>query len=172
MDIMLYNTKQVLALMRGGRVPKGTPLRTLLLTRMDEPVFPKASVESGFPHAATFNGIFRLYFSSIPSFDNLSKVLWRCFGRTSKMHTSRFCGGNALCLALFYVLSLGLSYEAEDLENEISDEGAHEVFPVPGVQQWHVDHADVNAYVLRENAPLALNLLVVASQPVDAEDVQ
>ena len=56
----------------------------------------------------------------------------------------------------------------EDLQDEIGDEGPHEVLAVAGVQEGHVQDADVPAEVLGEQPPLVLDVLVVAAQAVDA----
>ena len=87
------------------------------------------------------------------------------------MNTTRSRRCNALRLALFSILTLALRHKAEDLEHQVCDERAHEVFTVPGVQKRHVDYADINADILGQYAPLTLNLFIVPAQPFDAEDI-
>ena len=79
---------------------------------------------------------------------------------------------DALGLALADVLALVLGDEGEDLEHQIGDEGAHQVFAAAGVQQGHVDDADIHAGLLGQGPPLVLDLLIVAPQPVDAQDIE
>ena len=77
-------------------------------------------------------------------------------------------GGDALGLAGADVFPFALGHEGENLQDEIGDEGPHEVLAVAGVQEGHVQDADVHADVLGEQPPLVLDVLVVAAQAVDA----
>ena len=76
---------------------------------------------------------------------------------------------DALALTLADNPPFVVGHEAQDAEDEVADEGAEEILGAPRVEQGHVDDADVDALRAREEAPLLLDLLVVPSQPVDAE---
>lgn len=88
------------------------------------------------------------------------------------MHTSRPGGGDSLRLALLDVLTLTLGNETQNLQHQVCDEGAHQIFPVPSVEQRHVDNADVNADVFSQHPPLALDFLVFSAQAVNTEDIE
>lgn len=92
--------------------------------------------------------------------------------RAAEHHAPGLGRRDALLLPLADVLPFVLGHKGENLQHQVRDEGAHQVPALPGVQQGHVDDADVRADLLGEHPPLILNLLVIASQPVDAQDVQ
>ena len=58
------------------------------------------------------------------------------------------------------------------MKGQVGDEGADQVLPVPGVQQGHVDDADVRPDVLGQRPPLILDFPVAPPKPVDAQDVE
>ena len=63
----------------------------------------------------------------------------------SEFYAPGFCRRNALGLPLADVFPLALGHEGEDLQHQVGDEGAHEIFSGAGVQQRHINHADVHA---------------------------
>ena len=81
-------------------------------------------------------------------------------------------GGDALRLPPVDGLPLRLGHEGQDLQHQVGDEGAQQVLALPRVQQRHIQHADVCAHLPGEDAPLLLQLLIAAAQPVDAQDIQ
>ena len=147
-------------------------LRRLLFDGMKQSVLPAPPVECGFCHATLLLSLAQRYFSGFPLLHGLLKAVRNRKNRPAKMNTTRSRRRNALGLALFYILALTLRNETENLEHQIRDERAHEVFAVPGIQHRHVDHADVDADILGQQTPLTLNLLIVPAQPVDTEDVE
>ena len=55
----------------------------------------------------------------------------------------------------------------------VADVGAQvKILAPPGVQQGHVQHHNVDLFLLGENPPLILNFLIISPQPVDALDVE
>ena len=58
------------------------------------------------------------------------------------------------------------------MQDNIAEEGPHQVLAPAGVQQRHIHHHDVNTLLLGQNPPLFQNLAVVAAQPVDALDIE
>ena len=102
----------------------------------------------------------------------LGKVLGGVQLGTAEVDAPGLGSGDALLLALPYILTLGLGHEGQHLQDQVGNEGADEVLAVAGVQQGHVQNADVNADLLGEDTPLLLDLLVISSQPVNAQDVE
>ena len=43
---------------------------------------------------------------------------------------------------------------------------------LPGIQDRHIQYADINAFFFRENPPLILNFFVVSAQTINAEYIQ
>ena len=84
----------------------------------------------------------------------------------------RFPGANALRLPCPYAFALALRHKRQNLQNQIGNERAHQVLAVSGVQKRHIHNADVGADLLGQNAPLPLNFLIIAAEPVDAEHIQ
>ena len=58
------------------------------------------------------------------------------------------------------------------MQDNIAEEGPHQVLASPGVQQRHIQHHNVDLLLLGEYPPLILDFFIVASQPVDALDVE
>jgi hypothetical protein len=94
------------------------------------------------------------------------------FDRTAHVDTSGPSGSDALGLALFDVVSFRVGDEGEDLQDEVGDEGPHQVFVYPRVEQGHIGHGDVNAALFGEDAPLVLDVLVISTETVNAGEVQ
>ena len=53
-----------------------------------------------------------------------------------------------------------------------SAEGAEQIFVVPCVEQGHIQDEDVNPFFLGKKAPLLLNLLVIAPEPINAGNAE
>ena len=58
------------------------------------------------------------------------------------------------------------------MQDQIGDKRPHQVFPLPGVQQRHVQHADIHLFFLGQHPPLLLNICIVAPQPVNAQHIE
>ena len=99
-------------------------------------------------------------------------VLRERLGWSAKPHALGFCRRNALCLTLADVGALVLRHKGQHLQDNIAEEGPHQVFAPAGVQERHVQYYNVNALLLGQNPPLFQNLPVVAPQPVDTLDVE
>ena len=58
------------------------------------------------------------------------------------------------------------------MQDNIAEKGPHQVLAPPGVQQRHIQNHNVNLFLFCENPPLILDFFIVASQPVDALDIE
>lgn len=96
------------------------------------------------------------------------EVLGQRKGRSAEFHAPRLRRRDALRLPLFDALPLALGHKGQDLQNQIGDEGVHQVFALPRVQQGHIEDADVHPLLLSQHPPLLPHLLVVPAQSVDA----
>ena len=92
--------------------------------------------------------------------------------RPAEPDASCLCCGNPLRLPLTDVAALVLRHEGEHLQDGVAEERPNKVFPAPGIQKGHVNHADVDAFFFRQNAPLFQDLRVITAQAVDALDIQ
>ena len=92
--------------------------------------------------------------------------------RSAKPHTPQSGSGDTFRLSLFDVGALILSDKGKDLQYDVAEEGSHQVFPSAGVQQGHIQNHDVNSFLFREIAPLILDFLIIASQTVNAFDIE
>jgi len=119
-------------------------------------------------HATLLQSIFQCDLTLFPCFHDLWEVLRSFLNRPSQMNITGSRGGDSFNLPLFYIVPLGFRDEAQDLQNKVSNEGSHQILAVPGVQERHVDHANVDSDLLRQNAPLPLKLLIITAQSVDA----
>ena len=135
-------------------------------------MLPASAMEGCNAHSAGFEGFFDGDLPGVVRLDNFGKPARHHRFRPSEMNAPRSGGSNSLGLAFLYVLPLALGHETEDLEYKVGDEGTHQVFAIPGVEQRHIDYADVDSDILGQHPPLPLNLLIVATQPVDTENVQ
>ena len=103
---------------------------------------------------------------------HLIEVVWKRPGRSAKLHTASLCRCNALCLPLPDVGALVLRHKGEHLQHDVAQKSAHQVFAAPGIQQRHIQHYDVDAFLFRQYPPLLQNLPIVPAQTVDALDVE
>ena len=93
-------------------------------------------------------------------------------GRSAEPHAPSLCRRDALRLPLADVGALVLRHEGQYLQDNVAEKGPHQVLAPAGVQQRHIQHHNVDFLFLSKNPPLFQNLAVVASQPVDALDVE
>ena len=90
--------------------------------------------------------------------------------RTPKTHALRFRHGDALRLTLMDELPLCLGHIAEQLQDNVGDQGPGEISVLPGIQQGHIQHHDGCALLLGDDPPLLQNLIVISAQAVNALD--
>ena len=88
--------------------------------------------------------------------------------RTPKTHALRFHHGDALRLSLPDELPLCLGHIAEQLQDNVGDQGPGEISVLPGIQQGHIQHHDGCALLLGDDPPLLQNFVVIPTQPVNA----
>ena len=104
------------------------------------------------------------------------RQLMEAFGErlspASKVDASFARRRNALRLSLADVLALAVRHEGQHLQNEVGNEGAEQVFVAARIEQGHIEDEDVHAFLSRQYAPLLLDFLIVAPQPVYARDAE
>ena len=92
--------------------------------------------------------------------------------RSAKADALGFRRRDTLRLSLTDIGALILRHKGQHLQDNIAEEGSHQVLAPAGVQQRHIQYHDVDAFFFREDAPLFQNLAIIPSQPVDALDVE
>ena len=93
-------------------------------------------------------------FPGFPSLIDAVEVLWQRTRRPTEADSLALCRCNALSLTLPDVGALVLRHKGKHLQNNVAQESAHQVFAAPGVQQWHIQHHNVDALCLGEQPPL------------------
>ena len=131
-----------------------------------------AGVEGALGQLAQGRGLTEGKLLAPPRLMDLLEIFGQGSWGSSEANASGAGGGDALLLTAAYVFAFVLRGEGEDLQNEVGDEGAHKVLALPCVEQGHVEHADIDVKLLGEEPPLLLDLLIVAAQPVNAEDAE
>ena len=86
------------------------------------------------------------------------------------MHALRFHHGDALRLSLPDELPLCLGHIAEQLQDNVGDQGPGEISVLPGIQQGHIQHDNGRALLFGNDPPLLQNLIVISAQAVNALD--
>ena len=78
------------------------------------------------------------------------------------MDTAGSCRRDTLGLALFDVFALALRDKGQYLQYEIRDKRSHQILTAPGIEQRHIQYADVSSLLFGDDSPLVLNLCVIA----------
>ena len=108
-----------------------------------------------------------------PSFDDFLKIIRRKLWLSAAMDAFALGGGDAFCLPLTDVVPFGLGNITEDLQDQISDEGAGQIlFPSAGVEQWHIQHDDIYSFFFGDDLPLLQDLFVISAQAVDGMQIE
>ena len=94
---------------------------------------------------------------------DLVKILRQRQRRAAKLHTPRHSRRDALRLTAADILPLRLGHKGQDLQDQIGDKRPHQVASVPGIQQRHVDDTDIHPSFFGQDAPLLLDVLIVAA---------
>ena len=110
--------------------------------------------ESGQRHPALSGRFCSADFPGFPSLIDAVEVLWQRTRRPTEADSLALCRCNALSLTLPDVGALVLRHKGKHLQNNVAHESAHQVFAAPGVQQWHIQHHNVDALCLGEQPPL------------------
>ena len=129
-------------------------------------------VEGPFRHIAGFGRLPEGYFFAAPCLMHLIKVFRQGSGWSAELHSARFGGGNALGLPLTDAHALILRHKGQHLQNDVREEGSHQIFAPTGIQQRHIQYHNVDPFFLGQNTPLLQNFSVVAPQTVDALDIE
>ena len=108
--------------------------------------------------------------AAVPAFVNRRIVRRFFFWESAQVLSFGLRSGDPLGLAPADEFALGLGYIAEKLENDIRDQRACEVLPLPGIQKRHIQDDDANLFFFGDGPPLFDNLFIVSAQPVDALD--
>lgn len=91
---------------------------------------------------------------------------------SAKTHATRPGGFDTFALPLPDVFPLVFGGERQNLQHQIRDECAEQIFTQGRIQQRHIDHLDVCFDFLGDAAPLFDDLFVIPAEPVDALDYQ
>ena len=95
--------------------------------------------------------------------------IWRKrAGRPAESYTSGLGRRDSLGLTPADVFTFILGHEGQNLENQVGNEGSHQVFTVSSIQKRHIQHTNIDTDFLRENTPLFLYFLIITSQSVNA----
>ena len=94
--------------------------------------------------------------------------LWR----PTKPDTSGFGCGDPFRLTLADIASFIFCHKREHLQYDVAEKRSHKIFASPGIQKGHIDHTDINAFFLRQDAPLFQYLCIIPAQAVDTLDIQ
>ena len=94
------------------------------------------------------------------------------FGRPPKPNALGFGRSNTLSLPLPDVGALVLCHKRQYLQHNVTEEGSQQILASPCIQKWHIQNHNVNAFFLCEKAPLLQYFGVIASQTVDALDIE
>lgn len=91
-----------------------------------------------------------------------------------ELNAALLCGGDALGLSLADELALRLRNIGEDLQNKVGDEGAGQISGVAlsSIEQRHIQNKNRRLLFLCDRSPLLEDLLIIASEAVDALDVE
>lgn len=100
------------------------------------------------------------------------EVLGQRRGWPPETHPTRFRRCYALRLPLSYVQPLVLRNEAQHLQNDVAEKRSHQILAAPRIQQRHIQHHDVYAFLLCQHAPLLQNLCVIPPETVYALDAE
>lgn len=128
--------------------------------------------EGGSRNTERFRRLLPGQFSGLPPAINFVKARRQGLGWPAEPDAFRFRGGDPLRLSLTDVTAFILRYEGQHLQNNVTEKSTHKVFASPGIQQRHIDHANVDAFFLCQDAPLFQYLRVVPAQAVNALDIQ
>jgi hypothetical protein len=136
---------------------------------MRQAVFRKSGVERRLAYSsAQFKDLLKRNLLAFPLPYEFAEVLRKLLSRPAHMNTTRSRGGYALRLTFPDVVAFAVRREAEDLEHDVGDKRSYQVLAIPSVKQGHIEHGNVYAAFLGEDAPLLLNFVIVAPEPVYA----
>jgi hypothetical protein len=111
-------------------------------------------------------------FSAHPQLRQFIEVIGRPFGRPAHVDASRLRRLYAFGLPFLYGVAFAVRHEGQDLQYEVREESPHEVFSVACVQQRHINHGDIHTVLFGEDAPLALDFLIITPKPVNAFNIE
>ena len=135
-------------------------------------VVPQAPEESGLAQAAAAQGLLQGDFFFLPGLHDVLKAGGHPDQRAAHGNAPGLGRGDALGLAAADALPLALGHKGENLQHQVGDERPHQVLPLTGIQEGHIQHGDVHLLLLRQQPPLVLDFLIISSQAVDALDIE
>lgn len=103
---------------------------------------------------------------------DLIKVFRQGTRRPPESAASGFCRCYALCLPFLYAFPLTLGHKRQNLQNQIGNKCPQQVLALPYIQKRHIQDTNIYTLFLRKQPPLLLNLLVIAPQPINAQDIE
>ena len=129
-------------------------------------------IECTLRHSASLSRLAERYFLLSPRLMYLMEIVWQWQLWSPEFHTVCLCRRDAFRLTDADILALVLCHKGQDLQHDITDECAEEVFSVAGIEQGHIQHHNIDLFLFRQNAPLFLYLFIVPAEAVDALDVE
>ena len=134
-----------------------------------EPVsYTHLAVKSGLAHTALFEYSRKRRLPSLPRLDDLPEILRHRDFRPAEFHPLCLCRRDSLRLSFPDVLTLVLRHKGQNLQHQIGNERPHQILAVAGIQQGHIQNADVDPALFCQYPPLRQNILIIPSQAVYA----
>lgn len=130
------------------------------------------AVEGSDRHVAGCCCLFQRQSLCLPRFVYFGKVIGKRKRRSAKLYPFDFGCRNAFRLPLPNVGALVFRNKGKHLQNDVAEEGSHQIFAPACVQQRHVQNHNVNAFFLSQASPVYQDLLIIAPQTVNAFDVE
>ena len=100
---------------------------------------------------------------------NFFKLFWHLHWRSAKFYSLFPCSRDSFCLSLADKFPLCLCNISKYLQHQICDQRSGKI---PGflscIKQLHIQYQNICLYFFCDVLPLYQNVVVVASQPVDA----
>lgn len=108
-------------------------------------------------------------FSSFTLPTDSFKLLWHLNRWPAKFPSVLFCGCNSLCLPLTNEFAFCLRNVRKNLKNQIRNQGSRQIPSfLPRIEKFHIKHQNVCSDFFCNVLPLAQNIIIIPSQPVDA----
>lgn len=156
----------------GGR-KNPRPSRRLLYPPMDKffrMILPSYGKWSG--PCRAFRGLRHGDISLFPEQKDFREIFWQWLRLWAKSYAISFGHGDPFSLPFADILPFVLSHKGKYLQDKVSNKGAEQIFVVPRVEQGHIQDEDVNLFFFGKKAPLLLNLLVIAPEPINADNAE
>ncbi len=121
-------------------------------------------------HAARFCRRRSSDLTTLPLQIGFMEPIRKRFRRSSELHPTCFCRGNAFRLPLTDVCALVFGDKGQYLQHDIRKKRPHQILSASGVKKRHIQHYDIDSFILCQQAPLLQNFFIVSSKTVNAFD--